>query len=293
MADCTTWLSYAKINLYLEVLNRRRDGFHNIETLFQSVGLADRLTFQPRPAGLSMTCSTDALECGPGNLVHRAATLLQQYTGCTQGVHVHLDKRIPIAAGLAGGSGNAAATLAALNALWGLGLPAARLRALGLALGSDVPYCIEGGTVAATGRGERLHRLEPLPETWFVLVHPPIAVTAREVYTSPVLERSGERPFAGRTASFRRALRALRAGDWPRLVFNRMERPVFALHPELAAIPQRLVDAGCCAAAMSGSGPTCFGVCTSRAGADRAAGAVGEYPASVVASVDSGVERAD
>ncbi|MFA6240688.1 MAG: 4-(cytidine 5'-diphospho)-2-C-methyl-D-erythritol kinase, partial [Candidatus Hydrogenedentales bacterium] len=193
--------SHAKVNFYLDVVRRRRDGYHDIETLFQTISLADTLVVEVRPAELSMECSNPALECGPSNLVLKAAEMLRKATGCRIGAHMNLAKRVPIAAGLAGGSGNAAAALVALNALWNLDLPNARLRRMALALGSDVPYCLEGGTVAATGRGERMCKLNPVPESWLVLVHPPFAVSTRAVYTSPLLHISEERPFAGRTPS--------------------------------------------------------------------------------------------
>ena len=263
--------SHAKVNFYLDVVRRRRDGYHNIETLFQTISLADTLVAEVRPSELTMECSNPTLECGPSNLVLKAAEVLRQETGCRVGAHMNLAKRVPVAAGLAGGSGNAAAALVALDTLWRLNLPNARLSRLALALGSDVPYCLEGGTVAATGRGERMCKLNPVPESWLVLVHPPLAVSTRAVYTSPLLHISEERPFAGRTPSFRRAIRSLERGDISSALRNTMERVAFAMHPELEAMVQRLRDEGCTAAAMSGSGPTLFGVCDDRAHAEKIA----------------------
>ena len=290
MSETMTCRSSAKINLYLDVLNRRRDGFHNIETVFLTVGLFDSLTFEARADGIELECSHPELSCDASNLVVRAAQALLDATGCVRGTHMRLEKRIPIAAGLAGGSGNAAATLLALDRLWNLGLPSRTLHRLALDLGSDVPYCLEGGLKAATGRGEHLAAIPAIPGSpWFVLIHPPIQVTAKMAYTSPHLERNSERPFAGRTASLRRAIRALSEGRWVDAVFNRMETGVFPAFPELAAIKGRLIDAGCLAAAMSGSGPTVFGICTSRAEADRTAALFPEYRATVVAPVDQGV----
>lgn len=257
------WRSFAKVNLYLDVLHKRRDGYHNIETIFQTVNLYDELTFID-DNHLSMTCSGAELDTGTTNLVYRAAMLLQEETGCTRGARIHLEKRIPIAAGLAGGSGNAAATLAALNKLWDLRLPVARLAAYARLLGSDVPYCLHGGAMAGTLRGEALCPLAQLKGIWFVLVHPPAAMSAAHVYNDPLLGLNKERPFAGRTPSFREALRALREGAYGRVVFNRMERPVFEQHRTLAEFKSALLDAGCCAAAMSGSGPTLFGLCRSQ-----------------------------
>ncbi len=283
--------SYAKINLYLEVLHRRRDGYHDIETIFQSVGLADEMQFVERPTGISLTCSNPELETGEMNLAHRAATLLQDRHGAKSGVHIHLKKNIPIAAGLAGGSGDAAATLIALNLLWELRLSTVELRRLALELGSDVPYCVEGGTMGATRRGEDLFELPPIPPTWFVLVHPGVPVSAARVYNSPLLRRSEERAFAGKTASFRKALRHLQQGRLDEVVSNGMESAVFASHPPFQEIKARLLQAGCVAAAMSGSGPTMFGIAPNKRKAITIAARFAEYPTSVVQSVPRGVER--
>ena len=291
MPNTVTLRSYAKINLYLDVLERRRDGFHNIETVFQTVSLADELTFTETESGVSLECSRPDLDAGPGNLVCRAAALLQAKTGCTRGADIRLEKNIPIAAGLAGGSGNAAAALEGLNTLWDLGLSHAELRACALQLGSDVPYCLVGGTRGATGRGEQLFSLPDLPETWCVLVHPPVEVSTAAVYNSPRLPRNAERPFAGRTPMFQNALRALHEGDFERAVFNRMEAPVFEQYPDLEVIKRRLLGAGCAAAAMSGSGPTMFGICASRRAAETAAESLAPYATSIVKTVDAGLCR--
>jgi len=284
--------SHAKINLYLDVRPRRRDGYHNIETVFQTVSLCDELSFRDEPdGGITLTCSRPGLETGDTNLVCRAAALLRGHTGCPRGVFMHLAKNIPIAAGLAGGSGNAAAALAGLNTLWGLGLGVAQLEKLALELGSDVPYCLAGGLMAGTLRGEKLAPLTAPHAWWYVLVHPPLAVSTARAYNHPLLEKNTERPHAGRTKSFRRAIDALAAGDIAEVVFNRMERPVFAMHPVLAGIKAQLLDAGCIAAAMSGSGPTMFGVCAGPEDARRVVKNLGDaWRVSVVESAASGIE---
>lgn len=281
--------AHAKVNLYLDVLDRRGDGFHNIETIFQTVSLADELTFTDTASGIALGCSRPDLSMGPDNLVCKAAALLQSKTGCTRGATIYVEKNIPIAAGLAGGSGNAAAALEGLNALWDLGLSHEELRALGLELGSDVPYCLVGGTQGATGRGEELFPLPPLPETWCVLVHPPVQVSTASIYNSPDLVRNTERSSERRTPRFRKALEALRKGDWQRAVFNRMEGPVFARYPDLGTLKQRLLDAGCAAAAMSGSGPTLFGICASRDAAEKTVEFLAPHATSVVSTVDAGL----
>ena len=292
--SATIWRSYAKINLYLDVLRKRRDGYHNIETIFQTVGLYDELSFM-NDRHVSMTCSGADLDTGASNLVFRAATLLKEATGYSGGARIHLEKRIPIAAGLAGGSGNAAATLTALNKLWELRLPMARLMRYARVLGADVPYCMRGGTVAAWLRGEAMRPLPPLSGLWIVLAYPPIAVSAGHVYGHPMLEHSRARPFAGHSASLRRAIAAAERRDFSAAVFNRMERPVFHEFPSLAGIKETLLSSGCQAAAMSGSGPTLFGICPSRRQAEHIAEALGanhpECRVSVCADAPCGVER--
>ncbi len=281
--------SHAKINLYLDVLNTRRDRFTNIETIFQTVSLYDELAFESRPSDVTLECTCDGIPTDESNLVIRAARLLQESTGCARGAHIRLEKRIPMAAGLAGGSGNGAAALIALNKLWELGLSMSRLERLATRLGSDVPYCLHGGAVAATGRGERMSILPAIPETWFVLLHPDLHVSTRDVYTSPDLGRSTQIPFAGRTPAFRNAIGVLTQGRLRDVMFNRMETAAFAMHPELARLKQRLVDEGCAAAIMSGSGPTVFGLCASREEAETVASRITEVRATVVHSVDHAI----
>lgn len=291
MATTIAYRSFAKINLYLDVLDRRQDGYHNIETVFQSVSLADEIHFTEEKKRLSLVCNIPDLHSGPSNLIWQAADLLRQHTGCKSGARIRLEKHIPIAAGLAGGSGNAAAALVALNDLWDLRLSMEELSELAGRLGSDVPFCLIGGTIAATGRGEILEQLPPLPETWFVLQHPPIAVSASRIYNSPYLEHSSETTVSGKTPSFKKAIQHLAEHDLSKLIFNRMESAVFASHPNLEKAKEALLAQKCTAAAMSGSGPTIFGVCSSKRKAVAVAHASKQYPSSVVCSTPSGLER--
>ncbi|HRZ18256.1 MAG TPA: 4-(cytidine 5'-diphospho)-2-C-methyl-D-erythritol kinase [Candidatus Hydrogenedentes bacterium] len=253
----------AKINLYLDVVRRREDGFHDIETLFQSLDLADEVALEPRGDGrLTLECSLPGLCAPEDNLALRAAALLRRHTGCRAGAHIRLEKRIPVAAGLAGGSADAAAALRGLNRLWGLALTHGDLAALALELGSDVPYCLTGGLAAARGRGECLTPLPPLPGDWHcLLVDPGIPVRAAQAYTHPLLEKCGPPPEGENwTPRFRQAAALAAEGRLPELVFNRLERPVFHDHPLLAEIKEALLARGARAAAMSGSGSVMFGL---------------------------------
>ena len=282
--------SYAKINLYLDVLDRRDDGYHNIESILQTVELGDDLLFSERQSRVSLTCTSKDIETGEDNLIHQAAMLLKRETGCALGVRIELKKNIPVAAGLAGGSGNAAATLIALNNLWNLGISQPKLAELSLRLGSDVPYCLSGGAMAATGRGEKLTRLEAISDTWFVLIHPHMMLSTAYAFSHPRLQRR-DTPLRGdRSPAFEKALTALDSGDLESAVFNRFEEIVFAEHPRLGELKRRLIEAGCSAAAMSGTGSTLFGICPSKVRALEVAQQFPELSTSVVRPTNAGVE---
>lgn len=283
--------AFAKINLYLSVIDRRPDGFHDIETIFQTVGLADEIHVTPAAGEITLTCNIAALE-KDDNLAMRAARLLRDRHAPGRGARIALTKRIPVAAGLAGGSTDAAAVLVALNECWQTNLSNDALRAIGAEIGSDVPFLVSGGTARGTGRGEVLQALDPLRESWFVLLHPALEVSAARVYNHPALRKSREERIKGITPSFEGVLGAVANGAIADVFYNAMETPVFLEYPELAVLKQRLLDAGCAGALMSGSGPTLFGLCKDRAHAERVAAQFTGVATSVVSTVPSGVARA-
>ena len=162
--------AYAKINLTLEVLGPRTDGYHEVRTILQTIDLSDTLRFTLAPR-IRLECSSPEVNT-EDNLVLKAADTLRRTTGCDKGANMHLEKNIPIAAGLGGGSSDAAATLVGLNHLWGLGLSAGELRSVAAPLGSDVPFFLQGGTALGEGRGEELVELPPLSQSWMVLLCP-------------------------------------------------------------------------------------------------------------------------
>jgi 4-diphosphocytidyl-2-C-methyl-D-erythritol kinase len=283
--------AYGKINLYLDMLDRRGDGFTNIETIFQSVGVYDTLRFRTEDSGVSCSCDAHGVPNDENNIAVRAALHLQREHGVTQGVEIAIHKTLPVAGGMAGGSCNAAATLVACNELWGLGLDDGALQRHALALGSDVPFCLRGGTAAATGRGEVFHPLPPIAETWMVFVFPDIPISAGALYNHPRLERSLETPQGGITPAFSRVLDACRAGNLGHVIFNRMETPAFLDHPVLVQVKEDLIEAGCVAAAMSGSGSTLFGVCVSKEHAESLAQDGFGFRAVAAPTVPVGLER--
>ena len=199
----------AKVNLGLEVLARRPDGFHEIRTILQTIALADDLDLEPADR-LHLTCDAPELACET-NLVWRAATLLQDRYAPGRGAAIRLTKRIPVAAGLGGGSSDAAATLVGLNELWELGLSTAELRSLAAELGSDIPFFVGGGTQLAEGRGELLRPLPALPPAWLLVVVPPLTIANKTATLYGQLTDPDRRP----SADFDRALAAVERGDWP------------------------------------------------------------------------------
>lgn len=283
--------SYAKINLYLDVLRKREDGFHDLETIFQTVDLFDELSIMPSDE-LSLTCNVEGLSTGEDNLIIRAARFLQSRYDISHGASFQLHKNIPVAAGLAGGSGNAAAALAGLNDLWELNLDTKRLCALALELGSDVPYCLVGGTVAATGRGEVMMSLSPMAPVWIVLVHPPYPVSTAEIFNHPRLEKSGYATDGdGFSVPFKKAIEHFESGEIASCLHNALEIPALDIHPELATIKEQLLGGGCFGALMSGSGPTVMGFCTTKEEAQKAVVSVDEYRTTIACPVQQGIEK--
>ena len=252
----------AKINLTLEVLGRREDGFHEIRSVVQRISLADTLTLAPA-RDLTLGCNRSGLN-GPDNLVWQAATLLKEEHGGEVGAEMTLMKRIPVAAGLGGGSSDAAAALRGLNQLWKVGVEQDRLLELGARLGSDVPFFLLDGPCAhMEGRGERLTVLPPLPLRWIVLVKPEAGISAGAVYRAfPEASWSSGR----RTADW--LAQSAHEGSVPS-PFNDLERVALGLVPAAGVARQALLNAGAKIAVMSGSGSTYFALFESESAATR------------------------
>jgi 4-diphosphocytidyl-2-C-methyl-D-erythritol kinase len=262
--------SPAKVNLFLETLTRRPDGYHELATLMVAVSLYDSLEFRDDPSGaVRLTCDDPALPTGPENLVVRAADLLRQETGHRGGAAIALRKRVPMAAGLAGGSGDAAATLAGLNRLWRLGLDESELAALGARLGSDVPFFFTTPAAWCTGRGEKVEPLRLGRPLHLVLACPPEGLSTAEVFRNLSVP---DVPHDGR--ELRRAAEAGDVEALGRLLFNRLQPVAERLCPAVAGLCGRLAGLGPAGFLMSGSGSTVFALCRSRGEALRVARAV-------------------
>jgi 4-diphosphocytidyl-2-C-methyl-D-erythritol kinase len=259
----------AKLNLLFEVLAKRGDGYHEIQTLMCPISLFDTLYFQENSsAQLELTCQPGArgaagqgdeplaVPQGSENLVIRAAELLRQRAGVTRGARLRLVKRIPTAAGLGGGSSDAAATLAAANLGWGIGWSRAELAALGAELGSDVPFFLQGGTAICGGRGERVERVEAGGPLHFVVVRPPVGLSTAAVYG---VCRPAESPIA--PAPIVDALGRGDLGQLGRLLFNRLQPAAESLSPWIGRLRQEYSGLDCLGHSMSGSGTAYFGLC--------------------------------
>lgn len=246
--------AYAKINLGLDVVGKRSDGYHEVRMVMQSVGLADTLEFI-EAEGLKLDVLGSNLDSGADNLACKAAVLLAREAGINPNVHIKLHKKIFLAAGLAGGSSDAAAVLRGLNKLWGLKLSATDLRVLAAKLGSDIPFCIEGGTALAEGRGEIITDLPQSPEMVIVLAKPKIEVSTAWVYGNYQANEVLEKP------DIDGIIAALEVGNADALLTscgNVLESVTINKEPVIATIKQRMVRAGAAYALMSGSGPTVF-----------------------------------
>lgn len=245
--------AFAKINLTLDVGPRRADGYHEISSVMQTVSLADELLFARVPQGISVDCDSPDIPVGSGNLATRALEMLAgKLPG---GVRLEIRKRIPVAAGLGGGSSNAAAALKGANRLYGLGLTERELVSCAAVLGSDVPFFILGGTVEALGRGELVRRLPPLPVLWLVLAKPDFGVPTAEVYAR-------YKP-CGREPRTPKLVAALEKGDGDGVLNalgNDLEDVTAAACPEVGALKARLEALGALKTLMTGSGPAVYGI---------------------------------
>jgi 4-diphosphocytidyl-2-C-methyl-D-erythritol kinase len=263
----------AKVNLGLAVQRKRPDGYHDIATLFLKISLADTLMFEAMPREITVTCDHPDIPSDTGNLVYKAAALLHPLAPeC--GVHIRLQKAIPVAAGLGGGSSDAAATLLALNALWELQLPAAALMQYGAQLGADVPFFVLPANAAfGVGRGDELDPLSCPWEFFLVLVKPPLAVSTAWVYQQLKFELT-QRP--NNTNILKQHLESGDIASLGSALFNDLETVVLPQFPVVQEVKQALKQPGVVGVCMSGSGPTVYALCLSREVAQEVTGAVAQ-----------------
>lgn len=264
--------SYAKLNLYLEVLNARRDKYHNIKTVFERIDLSDKISLKcRRDKKINLSCNVSGIPQGAGNLAYRSARLLQDTFGVNRGVDIKIIKRIPLAAGLGGGSSNAASVLVALNKLWGLNLGRERLVRLARKIGSDVPFFIYNCPFAIGGaRGDRIKPLKAFPNLrlWHILIVPRVRVLTPRIYKGWDRLNKIKGPRLTRTKDnvkiITLALRRSNTAALRRALFNRLDEVTYAFYPRIRRIKERLMHMGVKSILMSGSGPAIFGIVSSR-----------------------------
>ena len=253
-----TLKAYAKINLTLEALGRRDDGYHEVATIMQTVDLHDTVRLAPAD-DITLSCDNPSLQ-SPDNLAYKAAELLRQESGYTDGAHIAIDKAIPVSAGLGGGSSDAAATLRGLNELWQLRMTPAQLETIAAKLGSDVPFLLKGGTAIALGRGERIRRLPPANVQWLVVVTPDVqhigdtpsktaalyGMLTPTNYTKGFLTRKLEARIRG-------------GGDVPaQFLFNAFDDVAFDAYPGIEECWNTFAELGAREIHLSGSGPSIY-----------------------------------
>lgn len=259
--------AYAKINLGLDVVKRLPNGYHQVKMVMQNIGIHDELTFEKAEQTVTIFTDSEELPTDENNLIYKAARYMLDKYSVPSGLRVHLSKNIPIAAGLAGGSTDAAATIKSINMLFGLGLSTEKLMEDGAAIGADVPYCILGGTALAEGIGEKLTPLPPIPACRILIAKPDISVSTKYVYEHLDLQAVTRHPdIDGMTA-------AIHAGQLHGItgrMENVLETVTIPAYPVIADIKRQMLRLGAENSLMSGSGPTVFGIFREETAADSA-----------------------
>lgn len=259
----------AKINISLDVLYKRPDGYHEVKMVMQTISLSDLLIFKLTNDGrIHFNCTHPQVPDDESNLVIKAARKLKEKAGRNKGVIIKLEKNIPVGAGLAGGSTDAAATLTALNKLWELNIRVEELMKIGEELGADVPFCLKGGTCLAEGKGELLTELALLPPCWVLLLVFPFSVSTAETYKAFKLKEVRERPDT------KKIIKALEEGQIQiinEFAANVLESATFLKYPVVAARKKELIEKGLSGVLMTGSGPTLYCLSTDKNKLEEAA----------------------
>lgn len=254
--------AYAKINLSLDVVGKREDGYHLLESVMQSISLSDMLTLHKQKDKIKIESNDPSLPLDSGNICWQAVAAFQQHTGINHGVHINIEKNIPISAGLGGGSADAAAVLYGLNQLFETKIELKQLQEIGVQIGADVPFCLQGGTVLVEGIGERTTSLTSFPKVFFVIINPLAKVSTSEVYGRLSHTAHGGRSTKSLVEMLKLNKSVLKLSSG---LTNALESVTMELVPEIALWKNRLLEHGALGALMSGSGPTVFGIFTSEA----------------------------
>lgn len=260
--------AYAKVNLGLDVVRRRNDGYHEVRMIMQTIRLFDRITLQKNPSGkITLSANLPYLPVNKDNLVYRAIEIIRQNYHITDGIHADISKRIPVAAGMAGGSTDAAAAFVGMNQMFELGISQDTLIKHAVKLGADIPFCIMRGTALSEGIGETLTPLPPMPDCWFLVVKPVFSMSTRFVYENLTLDEHTVHPDIDGMAQ------ALRRNDLRGItdrMGNVLEQVTQQHYPDIRRIKDCMRNNGALNALMSGSGSTVFGIFIAREDAERA-----------------------
>lgn len=268
MKDTLELRALAKINLGLDVLGRRENGYHDVRMIMQTIYLYDNVTLEKtEEEGITLTTNLFYLPNNKNNIAYQAADMLMREFHLSGGIRIHLDKHIPVSAGLAGGSSNAAAVLVGMNIMYDLGLSQKELMERGVTLGADVPYCVMRGTVLAEGIGEILTPLAPIPKCYILIAKPGISVSTKMVYEK--LD-SGEIKAHPDIDAIIEGLRAQDIRKVASSMGNVLEQVTVEAYPVIEAIKDAMKEQGALNAMMSGSGPTVFGIFESKTEAKKA-----------------------
>ncbi len=251
----------AKVNLFLEIMGKRDDGYHEIETIMQEIDLADSLQFEEIQEGVKLECNDKNIPVNQDNLVCKAANLILEECGIKKGVLINLEKNIPVGAGLGGGSSDAATTLKALNSLWKVGLSNEELMEFAAKLGSDIPFFINGKTSLCRGRGELIAPVEVRSRMDYIILFPRVHISTETIYKNLKIDLTKKRKDV---SFFLDALKYSEVASISKLLFNRLEEVIFATYPDLLQVKSDLESFDFCGVSISGSGSAFFGLCHDR-----------------------------
>ena len=280
--------AHAKVNLTLDVLGKRHDGYHDIASVMQSISLCDRISLHPWTEEIRVVCRHPQVPDGKENIVYKAAAALRKLAGIKKGVLINVIKGIPVAAGLGGGSADAAAVLRGLNIFWEANLRQEELLRLAVEVGADVPFCLKGGTALAEGIGERLSKVKPVPSAWMLLVKPRFGVSTKKVYENHNLSEVMQQP---RSYWFLQALEKEELFNAIGYMGNALQKTTVELYPEVQRVMDRLKALGCPKVQLCGSGPTVFAPAPGKRTAEEWKNSFGPFQGQlfVVHTVKSGI----
>lgn len=251
--------SYSKINLTLNILAKRQDGYHNIETIMQSINLADKIYIKEKKEGIKIKCNHPMVPVDDQSLTYRSAKMILNRCGITKGVKIEIDKKIPLASGMAGGSSNSASILVGINKLFTLNLSNKELREIGEELGMDVPFCIQNGTALAYHKGEKVTPLPLInPPLWIIIINPGFEIPTKWAYNNLDFEQIKKEK--NNTKAMLKALKERELQGIAKNLFNSFEGLIIKKYPEIEKIKDRIIREGALGTLMSGSGPTVFGI---------------------------------